>query len=80
MSTLRNLTGAAEISELHADRELAVEYLKCAMESLHDPNERSAGLLVLRRVMETIATLDRDSTDRYPPKNSGESRNTPTFC
>ena len=42
----------AEVSELRADRELAVEYLKAAMESLDDPNDRAAGLLVLRTVAE----------------------------
>ena len=34
-----------EVAELRADRELAVEYLKAAMESLDDPNDRAAGLL-----------------------------------
>ena len=48
---------AAEIAELRADRELAVEYLKAAMESLDDPNDRSAGLLALRTVAEAYGGL-----------------------
>ena len=32
-----------EIAELRADRELAIEYLKAAMESLDDPDDRAAG-------------------------------------
>lgn len=42
----------AEVAELRADRELAVEYLKAAMESLDDPEGRAAGLLALRTVAE----------------------------
>ena len=47
----------AEIAELSANRELAVEYLKCAMESLDNPNERAAGLLALRTVAEAYGGL-----------------------
>jgi len=39
-----------EIAELRADRELAVEYMKAAMESLDNPDDRAAGLLALRTV------------------------------
>ena len=46
-----------EISELRADRELAVAYLKAAMESLDDPDERAAGLLALRTVAEAHGGL-----------------------
>ena len=48
----------AEIAELRADRGLAVEYLKAAMESLDDPNDRAAGLLALRTVAEAYGGLD----------------------
>ncbi len=41
-----------ELVELRADRELAVEYLKAAMESLDNPDDRAAGLLALRTVAE----------------------------
>jgi len=41
-----------EVAELGSDRELAVEYLKAAMESLDNPDERAAGLLALRTVVE----------------------------
>ena len=48
---------AIEIDELRADRELAVEYLKAAMESLDDPDDRAAGLLALRTVAEAYGGL-----------------------
>ncbi|RQS03384.1 putative addiction module antidote protein [Burkholderia sp. Bp9002] len=47
----------AELAELRADRELAVEYLKAAMASLDDPDDRSAGLLALRTVAEAYGGL-----------------------
>lgn len=47
----------AEIAELAADRELAVEYLKVAMQSLDDPDNRAAGLLALRTVAEAYGGL-----------------------
>ena len=47
----------AEIAELRSDRELAVEYLKAAMESLEDPDDRAAGLLALRTVAEAYGGL-----------------------
>ena len=46
-----------ERTELHADRELAVEYLKAAMESLDDPDDRAAGLLALRTVAQAYGGL-----------------------
>ena len=48
---------ALEIEELRADRELAVEYLKAAMESLDDPEDRAAGLIALRTVAEAYGGL-----------------------
>jgi len=47
----------AEVAELRADRELATQYLKAAMESLDDPNDRAAGLLALRSVAEAYGGL-----------------------
>lgn len=47
----------AEVAELQADRELAVEYLKAAMESLDNPNDRAAGLVALRTVAEAYGGL-----------------------
>lgn len=47
----------AELAELRADRQLAVEYLKAAMESLDDPDDRAAGLLALRTVAEAYGGL-----------------------
>ena len=46
-----------EIAELRADRDLAVEYLKAAMESLDNPDDRAAGLLALRTVAEAYGGL-----------------------
>ena len=46
-----------EVEELRADRELAVEYLKAAMESLDDPDDRAGGLLALRTVAEAYGGL-----------------------
>ena len=46
-----------EIAELAADRELAVAYLKAAMESLDNPDDRAAGLLALRAVAEAYGGL-----------------------
>ncbi|MDP2265956.1 MAG: putative addiction module antidote protein [Thiobacillus sp.] len=46
-----------EVAELRADRDLAVEYLKAAMESLDDPENRAAGLLALRTVAEAHGGL-----------------------
>jgi probable addiction module antidote protein len=46
-----------EVAELRADHELAVEYLKAAMESLDDPDNRAAGLLALRTVAEAYGGL-----------------------
>ncbi len=52
-----------EIEELRADRVLATEYLKAAMESLDDPNERAAGLLALRTVAEAYGGLGAVATE-----------------
>jgi len=46
-----------EIEELRLDRDLAVEYLKAAMESLDDPDDRAAGLLALRTIAEAYGGL-----------------------
>jgi len=46
-----------EVAELRTDRELAVEYLKAAMESLDNPDDRAAGLLALRTVAEAYGGL-----------------------
>lgn len=47
----------AEVAELRADHELAVEYLKAAMESLDSPDDRAAGLLALRTLAEAYGGL-----------------------
>lgn len=46
-----------EVAELRVNRELAVAYLKAAMESLDDPDDRAAGLLALRTVAEAYGGL-----------------------
>ena len=47
----------AEVRELRADPELAAAYLKAAMASLDDPEDRAAGLLALRTVAEAYGGL-----------------------
>ena len=47
----------AEIAELRQDRDLAVAYLKAAMESLDDPNQIAGALLALRTVAEAYGGL-----------------------
>jgi len=46
-----------EVAELAADPELTVAYLKAAMESLDDPEDRAGGLLALRTVAEAHGGL-----------------------
>jgi probable addiction module antidote protein len=46
-----------EITELRSDHDLAVAYLKAAMESLDDPDNRAAGLVALRTVAEAYGGL-----------------------
>jgi probable addiction module antidote protein len=46
-----------EVAELGADRALAVEYLRAAMEGLDNPDDRGACLLALRTVAEAYGGL-----------------------
>ncbi|MGH9606069.1 MAG: DNA-binding protein [Terracidiphilus sp.] len=46
-----------EIEELREDRELAIECLKVALESLDNPEERGGSLLMLRAVAEAYGGL-----------------------
>jgi probable addiction module antidote protein len=46
-----------EVAELRADRELAVEYLRAAMESIDNPDDRAGALLALRAVAEAYGGL-----------------------
>ncbi|CAB3790941.1 addiction module antidote protein [Pararobbsia alpina] len=52
-----------EIAELRADRELAIEYLKAAMEALDNPDDRAGGLLALRAVAEANGGLAAVATE-----------------
>ncbi len=52
-----------EVAELRADRERAVEYLKAAVDSLDNPDDRAAGLLALRN-MAAEAGSSRESLYR----------------
>jgi probable addiction module antidote protein len=47
----------ALIKELREDREMTIQYLREAMESLDNPDDRSAGLLALRTVAEAYGGL-----------------------
>lgn len=49
--------GEWKLEKLRSDRELAIEYLKTAMESLDNPEERAARLLALRSVAEAYGGL-----------------------
>ncbi|MDR2015615.1 MAG: putative addiction module antidote protein [Azoarcus sp.] len=53
----------AEVAELRADHELASEYLKAAMESLDNPEDRAAGLVALRTVAEAYGGLGAVATE-----------------
>lgn len=60
--TIRKVIGAVshhewEVEELRADREFAVEYLRAALESLENPDERGGCLLMLRAVSEAYGGL-----------------------
>jgi probable addiction module antidote protein len=59
MSKLKGVVShhAREVAELASDRNLAIEYLKVAMESLDYPEDRAAGLLALRTVDEAYGGL-----------------------
>lgn len=52
-----------EVAELREDRELAVEYMKAAMESIDNPEDRAAGLLALRTVAEAYGGLGAVAAD-----------------
>lgn len=59
---MKKLVGAVshhewEVKELRKDREFAVEYLKVALESLEDPENRGASLLMLRALAEAYGGL-----------------------
>ena len=61
-SSINRLVGAVshherEIEELRSDRELAIEYLKVALESLNNPDERGGSLLMLRSLAEACGGL-----------------------
>ena len=65
---MKTLTGVVshhelEVAELRADRELAVEYLKAAMEALDDPEDRGASLVALRTVAEAYGGLGLVATE-----------------
>lgn len=59
-----------EIAELRADRELAVEYLKAAMEALEDPEARGGRLLALRTVAEAYGGLGAVGAEAGQPRVS----------
>ena len=59
---MKKLIGAVphherEVEELRNDREFAVEYLKAALESLDNPDERGGSLLMLRALAEAYGGL-----------------------
>lgn len=61
----KSVRGAAahherELAELRADRELAVEYLKAAMASLDDPDDRAAGLLAVLKTVGMRLSVEEE--------------------
>lgn len=59
---MKKLVGVAsyhewEVGELRRDPEFAVEYLKTALESLSDPDDRGASLLMLRALAEAYGGI-----------------------
>ena len=46
-----------EVEELRSDRDFAVEYLKAALESLDNPEERGGSLLMLRALAEAYGGI-----------------------
>ncbi len=59
---MRKLVGAVshherEVEELREDPEFAVKYLKAALESLDDPEDRGASLIMLRALAEAYGGL-----------------------
>jgi probable addiction module antidote protein len=59
---MKKLVGVAsyhdwEVNELRKDREFALEYLKAALESLDNPEERGASLLMLRALAEAYGGI-----------------------
>jgi probable addiction module antidote protein len=46
-----------EVRELRRDPEFAIEYLKAALESLTDPDDRGVGLIMLRAFTEAYGGL-----------------------
>jgi probable addiction module antidote protein len=46
-----------EVQELRDDREFAVEYLKSALESLDNPEERGVSLVMLRALAEAYGGM-----------------------
>jgi probable addiction module antidote protein len=46
-----------EVGKLRSDRELGVEYLKVALESVDHPDERAGSLLALRAIAEAYGGL-----------------------
>ena len=67
-----------EVAELRADRELAVEYLKAAMEALDDPEARGGGLLALRTVAEAYGGLGAVAAGRGSAASRCTARCRPT--
>ena len=52
-----------EVRELRRDREFAIECLNLALESLNDPHERGASLLMLRALAEAYGGLAKIASE-----------------
>ena len=47
-----------EVAELRADKQLAAEYLKIALQALDNPDECAAGLRALQAIVEAYGDLE----------------------
>ena len=65
-----------EVEELRADHQLAIGYLKAAMESLDDPDDRAAELLALRTVADVHLSLEQRLAVYDPAPHGGEAMTT----
>jgi hypothetical protein len=59
-----------EIAELRMDRELAVEFLKAAMEALDNPDDRAGGLLALHAIAEAYGGLATVATGAWTSRKA----------
>lgn len=80
MSEMKNGAphGQTTVADLRADRELALELMKLALESLGKPKERAAALLALRSIAEAYGGLQNLRAPAEPAKGHDVKLNSPS--